>query len=270
MRGSVSVFPREKGPMGRVQAVFFTMLLFVAILFVGLCGALFVFQRSLVYFPQPRSYEHGTALVTLPVGTRTVMVSTRPNIGSGALIYFGGNAEDVSQNMPEFSATFPNDAIYLLHYPGYGGSSGNPSEQAIFNAALALFDRVHAEHKDILVIGRSLGSGVAVRLASVRPVERLVLVTPYESLVDVAAHNYPFLPVRWLLRDKFESWRYAPRVTAPTRIIVAEKDEVVPRATSERLRTRFKNGIVSYVVVTGVGHNTISDSADYLSLLKNE
>jgi pimeloyl-ACP methyl ester carboxylesterase len=208
--------------------------------------------------------------MTLQAGTRTVAVSTRPAAGSNALIYFGGNAEDVSLDMPSFSVAFPNYAIYLLHYPGYGGSSGSPSEQAIFADALALFDRVHAEHQNIVVVGRSLGSGVAIYVASLRPVARLVLVTPYDSLQDVAAQNYPYLPVRWLLRDKFESWRYAPQVVAPTRIIVAEQDEVIPRASTDRLRTRFKNGIVSYVVVAGAGHNTISDSADYLSLLKNE
>lgn len=256
--------------MRQARRVFITMLLFIAILFVGLCGVLFVFQRSLIYFPQPRSNQDGTTLMTLQAGTRTVAVSTRPAVGSNALIYFGGNAEDVSLDMPDFSLAFPNYAIYLLHYPGYGGSSGSPSEQAIFADALALFDRVHAQHQNIVVVGRSLGSGVAIYVASLRPVARLVLVTPYDSLQDVAAQNYPYLPVRWLLRDKFESWRYAPQVVAPTRIIVAEQDEVIPRASTDRLRTRFKNGIVSYVVVAGAGHNTISDSADYLSLLKNE
>ena len=256
--------------MGRVRRVVLTMLILIAILFAGLCGVLFVFQRSLIYFPQPRSYQQGMTLTTLEVGTGTVLVSTRPNSGSDALIYFGGNAEDVSRNMPDFSQAFPNYAIYLLHYPGYGGSSGSPSEQAIIADALALFDHVYANHKNIVVVGRSLGSGVAVRLASLRPVERLVLVTPYDSLGDVAAHNYPFLPARWLLRDKFESWKYASQVTAPTRIVVAEQDDVIPRTSTDRLRTRFKNGIVSYAVVPGVGHNTISDSAEYLSLLKNE
>ena len=268
--GLVSSSHERTGPMDRLLRVVLIMLILVAILFAGLCGALFVFQRSLIYFPQPRSYQPGTTLMTLQVGTGTVLVSTRPNTSPDALIYFGGNAEDVSRNMPEFSAAFPNYAIYLLHYPGYGGSSGSPSEQAIMADALALFDHVHAEHKNIVVIGRSLGSGVAVHLASLRPVQRLVLVTPYDSLGDVAAHNYPFLPVRLLLRDKFESWKYASQVTAPTRIVVAERDEVIPRESTDRLRTRFKNGIVSYVVVAGVGHNTISDSADYLSLLKNE
>ena len=256
--------------MRGARRVFLTLLLFVAILYAGLCVAVFVFQRSLIYFPQPRSIQNGSTLMTLQVGTGTALVSTRPNTGSDALIYFGGNAEDVSRNMPDFAAAFPSDAIYLLHYPGYGGSSGSPSEQAIVAAALALFDHVHAEHKNIIVVGRSLGSGVAIRVASLRPVNRLALVTSYDSLADIAAHNYPLLPGRWLLRDKYESWRYAPQVTAPTRIIVAEQDEIVPRASSERLRTRFKNGIASYVVIPGVGHNSISDSADYLPLLKKE
>jgi pimeloyl-ACP methyl ester carboxylesterase len=245
-----------------------TILVFAVVLYAALCGALYVFQRSLIYFPQPRFNEDGTTLMTLHVGARTTLVSTRPTTGPDALIYFGGNAEDVSLSMPDFTRAFPNSAIYLLHYPGYGGSSGKPSEAAIFADALALFDQVHAEHQSIVVIGRSLGSGVAVRVASVRPVARLVLVTPYDSLQNVAAHHYPYFPVRWVLRDKFESCRYAPQVVAPTRIIVAEKDEIIPRASTDRLRTCFGNGSVSYVVVAGADHNTISDSPDYLSLLR--
>jgi pimeloyl-ACP methyl ester carboxylesterase len=232
---------------------------------------LFAFQRSLIYFPRASPNQYGATVMMLPVGTETVQISTLPNVGPDALIYFGGNGEDVSQDIPEFANAFPNDAIYLLHYPGYGGSSGSPSERAIVADALALFDRVHADHPSILVVGRSLGSGVAVRLASVRPVARLVLVTPFDSLGDVAAAQYPYLPVRWLLLDRFESWRYAPQVTAPTRIIVAGDDEIIPRASTDRLRTRFKPGVVtSWVVVPGVGHNSISDSPDYLALISNK
>jgi hypothetical protein len=250
--------------------MFLTVVVVVAVLYVGLCGVVFAFQRSLIYYPQPRSGKADATLMTLSVGKETVAVSTHPNAGPDALIYFGGNAEDVSIDMPGVSAVFPNYAIYLLHYPGYGGSSGSPSEQAIFADALALFDQVHAQHPNIVLVGRSLGSGVAVRVASLRAVARLVLVTPYDSLADIAARNYPYLPVRWILRDKFESWRYAPLVTSPTRIIVAEQDEVIPRASTDKLRTRFKEGLVSYVVVPDAGHNTIQDSPVYLHLLQGE
>jgi pimeloyl-ACP methyl ester carboxylesterase len=250
--------------------MFLTLLLFVVVVYAGLCGALFVFQRSLLYFPQPRSNAEGSERMTLQTGTGTVVVSTRPKAGPDALIYFGGNAEDVSQSMPDFADAFPGSAIYLMHYPGYGGSAGRPTERGIVDDALALFDRVHADHANVVVVGRSLGSGVAVRVASLRTVARLVLVTPYDSLLDVAAANYPYFPVRLLVKDKYESWRYAPQVTAPTQIIVAGEDEVIPRASTERLRTRFRSGLVSYVVIAGVGHNSIGESADYLRLLKGE
>jgi pimeloyl-ACP methyl ester carboxylesterase len=231
------------------------------------CGALFAFQRSLIYYPQPRFNSKASVLMTLPVGTAEVHVSTYPHAGPAAVIYFGGNAEDVSRDIPDLVAAFPSDAVYALHYPGYGGSSGTPSQQSIFDDSLALFDRVKAEHQNITVVGRSLGSGVAVWIASQRPIAQLVLVTPFDSLADPAAQQYPLLPVRWLLRDRFESWRYAPHVTAPTRIIVAGDDGLVPRSSSDRLRTRFREGLVSYLVVPGFGHNTIQDSPGYWALL---
>ena len=256
--------------MRHAARIFLAMLLFAAVVFAGICVFVFAIQRSLIYFPQPASNQAGITVLTLPTGTGSVLVSTRPHAGPDALIYFGGNAEDVSQSMPDFASAFPNHAIYLLHYPGYGGSSGSPSQQAIFADSLALFDRVHAEHPNVVVVGRSLGSGVAVWIASLRPVVRLVLVTPYDSLADVAAQHFPYVPVRWLLRDKYESWRYAPQVTAPTWIIVAEDDEVIPRSSSDQLRTRFRERIVSYVVLPGVGHNTIQDSPNYWTLLSSQ
>jgi pimeloyl-ACP methyl ester carboxylesterase len=240
------------------------------LVYVALCGALFVFQRSLIYFPQPGSADSGGVNMTLESGGERLQVSIRPRGGRRALTYFGGNAEDVSLNMASFASAFPNDAIYLLNYRGYGGSTGNPSERALFADGLALFDRVHADHPDVEVIGRSLGSGVAVYVASQRPVERLVLVTPYDSLAAIAAAQYPFVPVSWLLRDKFESGKYAPRVSAPTTIVAAENDEVIPKASTETLRSRFREGLVSYYVVPGVGHNTISASAEYLRLLRGQ
>jgi pimeloyl-ACP methyl ester carboxylesterase len=246
------------------------MLIVAAVLFAGVCVTLFALQRSLIYYPRPRTNQRGITLMALPVGKETVLVSSRPHAGPDALVYFGGNAEDVSLDMPELVDAFPETAIYLLHYPGYGGSSGSPSQKAIFVAALALFDRVHAEYANITVVGRSLGSGVAVWVASQRPVARLALITPYDSLADVAAAQFRFLPVRWLLRDKYESWRYAPQVTAPTRIIVAEDDEIIPRSSSDRLRTRFRAGVASYVIVPGAGHNTIQDRPNYWTLLKAE
>ena len=245
-----------------------TLITVAAFAYLGLCALLFFFQRSMIYFPQPRSHGSGSTTITLSTDGARVLVTARPHPGPNALVYFGGNAEDVSYSLPSLSAAFPDHAIYLMNYRGYGGSSGTPSERALFADAIALFDKVRTEHESIVAVGRSLGSGVAVHLASVRPVARLVLITPYDSLQELAARQFPFFPVRWLLQDKFESWRYAARVASPTRVIAAEHDEIIPRASTEALYARFREGVASLEVVVGTNHNTISESSEYIPLLR--
>ncbi len=240
----------------------------VGLVYLGLCGVLFLSQRSLIYFPQTSSGDPCPTITKLPVTDERILVCTQPKDGSRALIYFGGNAEDVSFNMRSFSAELPDRAIYLMNYRGYGGSSGSPSESALFKDGLTLFDEVHSQRPEVEVVGRSLGSGIAVYIASRRPVARLVLITPFNSIEELAASQFPYFPVRWLLRDKYESWRFAPQVNAPTLIIEADHDEVVPRASTEMLQSHFKRGLASTVVLAGTGHNTISESPEFLPLLK--
>ena len=251
--------------MARVMLPFIAT---AALLYLGLCALLYFTQRSLIYFPQPGSPAGRAATITLPADGAQVRVTTRPHRGPDALVYFGGNAEDVAQSLPHLSDAFPAHALYLLHYRGYGGSTGKPTEAALFADALALFDQVHAEHQNIVAVGRSLGSGVAVYLASTRPVTRLVLVTPYDSVQEIAARQYPYVPVRWLLQDKFESWKYAQSVSAPTLVVAAEHDELIPRARTDALHANFRTGVASFKVVAGTSHNTISDSAEYVPLLR--
>ena len=247
---------------------FLTLLAIAAVLYLAGCAALFFLQRSMIYFPQPRASAASSERMTLAAGSEQVIVSVVRRDGPKALIYFGGNAEDVTANLSSLPAAFPGHAVYLMHYRGYGGSTGVPSEQGLQRDALLLFDKVHAEHPDVTVIGRSLGSGLAVWLASERPVGRLVLVTPYESLSGLAATHFRFFPVRWLLLDKYESGRYAPRVTAPTLIVAAEHDEVIPRWSTEQLHARFSKGVATMNVIFGTGHNTISDSPAYWKALQ--
>lgn len=245
------------------------LLLSIALLFyAGACVALLVFQRSLIYFPQPRAFGNPADTLILPAAGADLVVSVRPHTGPKALIYFGGNAEDVSTSLRSFSDAFPDHAIYLLHYRGYGGSSGKPSEKLINSDARALFDKVHFDHLQVALVGRSLGSGVAMRLASERPASHLVLVTPYDSIQAIASKQFPYLPVHWLLIDKFESWRYAPAIRVPTLLLQAEHDEVIPGASTERLNAGFARGVVKLVVIPGTSHNTISNASQYLESIR--
>ena len=241
----------------------------VATLYLACCVLLFACQRSLIYFPHPPSSAQGTSTLTLEAEGAEVRVTTKPAPGPEAVIYFGGNAEDVNYSLPDLEAAFPRHALYLMHYRGYGASTGKPSEKDLVADGRALFDRVRAEHEKIVAVGRSLGSGVAIQLAVSRPVSRLILITPYYSLVDLAARHYPIFPVRWLMRDKFDSWRYAPSVAAPTLLVEAENDEIVPRQSTEALYARFPAGRATLRVVAGTGHNTIQESPEYLPLLRS-
>jgi pimeloyl-ACP methyl ester carboxylesterase len=243
------------------------LVVILAAAYLSLCAALYVFQRSLIYYPQPRAAGSAQTVLTLPVDDAQVLVSVRSHDGSKALIYFGGNAEDVSRSLPGFAEAFPDHALYFMHYRSYGGSSGSPSEEAIARDAMTLFDKVYADHPHILVVGRSLGSGVAVRLASSRPATRLLLITPYNSLEELAARQFRWFPVQWLLQDKFESWRYASHIAVPTRLIAAEHDEVIPNSSTQRLYSHFAKGVASMQIIKGTGHNSISDSPEYFKAL---
>ena len=237
-------------------------------LYLILCAALFVFQRSLIYFPQAGSVDSAESRMTLSMPDADIRVSVREHSGARALIYFGGNAEDVSRNLPAFAEAFPDYAIYLLHYRGFGGSDGSPSEEAIARDALGLFDQVFARHPQIALIGRSLGSGVAVRLASQRPVTRLILVTPFNSLQELAVRHYPWVPVKWLLKERYESGKYAEHVRVPTLLLAASDDEVVGRSSTERLLHRFPDGVATLKVVHDSAHNSISERPQYLQWMK--
>jgi pimeloyl-ACP methyl ester carboxylesterase len=239
----------------------------IALAYLLLCAWLWLAQERFVYFPTPapRAGEH----LLLGDGEDQVRVATRVRAGPAAVLYFGGNAEDVSHSVEEIAALFPQAAIYAPHYRGYGGSRGAPSEPALVADALALHERVRREHPDIVIIGRSLGSGVAVQLAAARPPHRLVLVTPFHSLAGVAQQHFRFVPVGLLLRDRYDSERHASRIVVPTTVVIAAEDEIIPRWSSERLAQALPAASTRVHVLPQVGHNTISLAPGYAAALRD-
>ncbi len=251
-----------------MKSFLLSTILVIAATYVGLSLYLFFSQRSFIYFPTEVAQADPASTETLNVSDAALKLSVRPHAGPDALIYFGGNAEDVSQSLADFAHVFPDHAIYLLHYRGYGGSSGKPSEAVLHSDAQALYTKVRARHPNIVVVGRSLGSGVALRLAATQPVSRIVLVTPYDSLVNMAKIQFPYFPVGLLLQDRYESWRYAPQVKTRTLILAAENDEIIPRERTLSLYNAFAPGVARMKVIAGVGHNSISSNPEYMSAMR--
>lgn len=233
--------------------------------YVAICVAVFAMQRSLIYYPAGRS---GTApTLVLHADGAEVVVSTHVVAGPRAVLYFGGNAEDVSHAVPDLVHAFPGASVYAMHYRGYGGSTGSPSEAALVADALRLHARVAADHPEVTAVGRSLGSGIALQLAATRTVQRLVLVTPYDSMLAMAAGQFPWLPTGLLLRDRYDSVVYAPRIDVPTTLVVATEDAVIPPSHSHRLAAAFRAGIADTVEIAGAGHNDVASFPGHAAAL---
>ncbi len=238
--------------------------------YTGVCTLLYFQQRALVYFPQATRVAAQATDFSL-VRNGVTLRGWRLNPGQGkALIYLGGNAESLQASRAEFAGLFPGRTVYLLAYRGYGASEGTPVEAELFGDALALYDQIKAQHPHtpVAVIGRSLGSGVASYLASKRPVERLVLVTPFDSLVEVAQSHYPLFPVRWLLRERYDSTQYLPHYRGPLLILRAGQDRVVPPANTDRLLASLANG-PRVVDFPDAGHDDISDHPGYSAAMQD-
>lgn len=241
--------------------------------YAAFCAFVYATQRALIYFPTPESAAvPGAHALQVGSGGESIKVwvggALAEEPGADALIYFGGNADEVSSHLEPFAGALPERALYLVNYRGYGGSSGTPSEAALSVDAEAVYDRVRARHPSgsIAVLGRSLGAGVAVHLAATRPVDQLVLVTPFDSLVAVARVHFRALPVDWLLRDRFDSIARvaAGEVRAATLIVIAVDDEVVPAARGEALAAAFPSAQVQVQRLVGARHNTVDVFPQFL------
>jgi dipeptidyl aminopeptidase/acylaminoacyl peptidase len=222
----------------------------VGLLWVGLTAAIGANQRKLVFNPGfkrklagPRSKGHRTRAIALRAkdGTRLSgwLMTPRSTEQRPAVIYFGGRSEDVSWIALDAERMFPGMTVLAVNYRGYGKSQGIPGEQHIVDDARMLFDwlsqRGHVDPTKIAVVGRSLGSGVAIQVAMKRPVHSLVLITPYDSILAIARKRFRAMPIGFILRHKFESIKHATLLTAPTYVLRAAQDVVVPHSHTDLL-----------------------------------
>ena len=257
----------------RLRKLLLTLLSFVALIAAAVCLLVYLRQDRLLFYPQRLSEADARAVEkTAPRSERFELMAADgtylrgwlvrgPSPGPWPLvIYFGGNAEEISWLLPEFSRV-PACATLLVNYRGYGLSDGLPSEAALFNDALEVYDKIvqrpDVDARRVMVMGRSLGTGVAIYLASQRPIAGAVLISPYDSMVAVAHSVYPFLPVGLLLRHRFESDRRAPSIHAPLLALAAAQDTVIPPERSKRLVEKW-GGATRFEVLDGVDHNTIA------------
>jgi pimeloyl-ACP methyl ester carboxylesterase len=244
-----------------------------ALVAVGLPLLLYLLQDRLIFHPQPLASGPRAEIarrfpaveeifVDAADGTRLHAWHVEADAGAPLVLYFGGNAEEVSWMLEAIGdpvrGQTPGIGWLLADYRGYGGSEGRPSARALVADALTLYDAAvrlpGVEARRVFAFGRSLGSGIAVPLAAERPLAGVILVSPFDSLEAVAKRYYPYVPVKLLLRHRLDSLARAPRIRAPLLCVIAGRDEVIPPAHAERLFAAW-GGVKRKLVLESSLHN---------------
>ncbi|MDH3974946.1 MAG: hypothetical protein OEV42_11765 [Deltaproteobacteria bacterium] len=242
--------------------------LYIILIYGGLCLYIYSVQESLIFFPVKADYsrqlnKHSEEIIYKVNGLKLHGWLINKHLANKKLIvYYGGNAEDVYYNINHFSNL--TAAALLINYRGYGYSEGTPGEEALFSDALKILQiaKTNYKPKKTIIFGRSVGTGIASFVASKVECSGVILITPFDSMSNLAGEHYPLYPTSLLLRHKFDSTRYAPKITSPVLVVYGSKDRIIPNERTENLLNFFK---VKYkkVRIDGADHNDIAGYSKY-------
>jgi fermentation-respiration switch protein FrsA (DUF1100 family) len=264
--GPASLAPGPRGRSWKRRLVRVVVVLLCC--YAGVIIVLMALENSLVYHPTPASLDWQPAPdaqvqdveLRTADGTR-IHAWWLPREGArGAVLYCHGNAGNLSHRGGAVVGLNKvlQESVLIFDYPGYGRSAGKPSEAGCYAAADAaydwLVDKQHIAPRDIILYGGSLGGGVAVDLASRKPHRALLLLKTFTSMPDVGQKLYPWLPVRWLMRNRFNSREKIARCRQPVFIANGTADRLVPYALGQRLFAAA-NEPKQFYCLEGADHN---------------
>lgn len=237
---------------------------FVAIYILALCG-LTIFQRRLQYFPDRRLVDPAQAgmsgvedlRLTTNDGETLIAWYLPAKDGHPLILYFHGNGGALVDRVPRFRALAASGyGLLAISYRGYGGSTGSPSQKGLMEDGETAYLEARARGNDgdhIVLMGESLGTGVAIALAATHEAAALVLDSPYSSAVEVAAAHYPIFPVNSLMFDRFRSDLVIGDVHIPVLVLHGDEDDVIPINLARRLFD-LANEPKTFMLVSGGKH----------------
>nr|WP_295370919.1 alpha/beta hydrolase [uncultured Sphingosinicella sp.] len=245
-----------------------TLLILAVLGYIAIAAAMFFAQTS-IFFPArlvppagPLPPGAERIELTAPDGVRLEGVLIPPSRSGGertAILGFAGNASNAAGIAEFLASLYPEHPVVAFHYRGYAPSAGAASAEALLDDAPLLYDltRERLRPERIVAVGISIGSGVAAGLSARRPLDGVVLVTPFDSLEAVARQRFPWLPISLLIRHRLPSDRHLAESKAPVAIVAAERDGVVPPQRTEALRQGLGT-IVFDATIPGAQHNDIA------------
>jgi len=214
---------------------------FILVLYVGAAAYLYLTQDKKVfknYLAKEYIPRHAKILNFITSDGLKFQGAYLENKKNAPLIlYFSGNANNVIEFIDKTGPEIKNYNFIGFNYPGYAGSDGKPCEKCILKYAVEIYER----YKPDIVMGRSLGSAVATFVANQRNVKKVVLITPFDSVENLAKSKYPFFPISILLKYKFKEYEWIKQVQAPVSVLYVKNDEIVSRESLENLLKNIKN-----------------------------
>lgn len=224
---------------------------------------LYFFQESLIFLPnkldKSHVYQFSSKVEEINVENGNVQLNAlhfKVKNPKGVILYFHGNAGDLSRwgKIVEPLLRYDYDLI-VMDYRGYGKNAGDFSEQAMYSDADAFYEYTKSNYREseVVVYGRSLGSTFATFVAANNKPSKLILETPFYSVASVAKNKFPFLPIDWLLKYRFETNQMADKVSCPTLVLLSENDEVVGYENGLKLAESFSTA--KTVSISEAGHN---------------
>lgn len=254
----------------------FTIIKILVALYILICGILFMFQEKFIFFPQKLNKNFQFSFNNQKFEEKNIR--TRDNVllngllfkadsSKGVIFYLHGNAGSLeSWGWVASAYTDLNYDVFIVDYRGYGKSEGHiSSERQVFDDMQLMYDELKKNYSEdkIIVLGYSIGTGPATKIASDNNPRLLILQAPYYSLTDMMKHFYPIIPA-FILKYKFETYKYIQKCKMPVVIFHGKQDEVIYYGSSLKLKEHFKNAD-TLITLDEQGHNGMTDLPQYRS-----
>jgi uncharacterized protein len=242
-------------------------------LYILICIVLYFFQEKLIFFPQKLESNYKFSFdqkfeeidIKTADGKQLNAVLFKADSSKGVIFYLHGNAGSlISWGDVAKIYTDLNYDVFMLDYRGYGKSEGTIGGQSqFFQDIQTAYDKLKAKYSEdkIIVLGYSIGTGLASKVASTNNPRLLILQAPYYSLTDMMRHTYPIIPT-FILKYKFEIADYIKNCKMPVVVFHGDQDEVIYYGSSVKLQKKFKLQD-TLITLNGQGHNGITDNPDY-------
>lgn len=261
-----------------MKKLFFKILKVALGLYLILCGFLYFFQEKLIFFPQKLNKDYQFEFeqkfeeiyINANDGKKIHGLIFKADSSEGLIFYLHGNAGCLSK-WGEVAKTYIdlNYDVFIIDYRGYGKSEGeiNGQEQ-MFQDNQNAYDELKKQYSEdkMIVLGYSIGTGLASKLASTNNTRLLILQAPYYNLTDLMRHTYSFVPT-FLLKYKFANNDYLENCKMPVVIFHGDKDQVIYYESSLKLKEEFKQQD-TLITLIGQGHNGMTYNIEYQTELK--